>query len=123
LTSTQRHRDRREPQIALHPMPRFVLRARGWVRRQVVGPEHRTRSFNTVNPGSQPTRSAITVAGIVGVPRNNARIFGSTASTTDPPQWPLIARRKSLTNARLTALRETPNSPNEPRRHARSSPP
>jgi hypothetical protein len=27
---------------------------------------------------------AITVVGIVGVSRNNARIFGSTASTTEP---------------------------------------
>jgi hypothetical protein len=32
----------------------------------------------------QPTRSAITVAGIVGHACNNSRIRGSTASTADP---------------------------------------
>jgi hypothetical protein len=33
---------------------------------------------------SQPTRSAITVAGIRGYTRTNSRTRGATASTTDP---------------------------------------
>lgn len=35
-------------------------------------------------PWSQPIRSAITVAGIVGVCFKSSRICGSTASTAEP---------------------------------------
>ena len=44
----------------------------------------RTRSLRIVNDCVQPIRSAITVAGIRGNSASNARICGSTASTTDP---------------------------------------
>jgi hypothetical protein len=44
----------------------------------------RTRSFKTVSPRSHPTRSAITVAGIVGQACKNSRIRGSNASTDYP---------------------------------------
>jgi hypothetical protein len=37
-----------------------------------------------VMPCFQPMRSAITVAGIVGVSFNNLQISGSTASTKEP---------------------------------------
>jgi hypothetical protein len=42
------------------------------------------RSFSTVSPRSQPTRSAITVAGIVGYACSSSLIRGSNASTADP---------------------------------------
>ncbi|MFG2794351.1 hypothetical protein [Streptomyces sp. NPDC048419] len=37
-----------------------------------------------VIPRCQPNRSAITVAGIVGVSRSSSRICTSTASTAEP---------------------------------------
>jgi hypothetical protein len=48
------------------------------------GRNSRTRSLSTVIPRSQPTRSAITVAGMSGVSFSSSRIFCSTASTTEP---------------------------------------
>jgi hypothetical protein len=48
------------------------------------GRSTRTRSFKIVNECVQPTRSAITVAGIVGHSASSARICGSTPSTSDP---------------------------------------
>jgi len=49
------------------------------------------------------------VAGIVGVSRNNSRIRGSTASTTDPLAGREYAGGLSLANARRTAFREIPS--------------
>ena len=49
-----------------------------------AGRSSRTRSFNTGIQRSHPTRSAITVAGIVGTACSCSRIRGSNASTADP---------------------------------------
>jgi hypothetical protein len=48
-----------------------------------TGRSSATRPESTRIEYDQPIRSAITVAGIVGVACNNSRIRGSTASTTD----------------------------------------
>jgi hypothetical protein len=40
--------------------------------------------LSTVNDRSQPIRSAMTVAGIVGHAASSSRMRGSTPSTTDP---------------------------------------
>lgn len=49
-----------------------------------AGRSSRTRAVNTVMPRSQPTRSAITAAGIRGSACNSRRMSGSNASTTEP---------------------------------------
>ena len=49
-----------------------------------TGRNSATRPDNVRIDRSQPIRSAITVAGIVGHAANNSRIRGSTASTIDP---------------------------------------
>ena len=55
--------------------------------------------MSTVIPRDQPIRSAITVAGIVGVCDSNRRIRGSTSSTADP-----VAARRYLGGASATSL-------------------
>src|SRR3954467_306213 len=58
----------------------------------------------------QPTRSAITVAGIVGTAINNSRIRGSTASTIDPAGARAYRGGPSDANAARTVFFETPNT-------------
>jgi hypothetical protein len=59
---------------------------------------------------SQPIRSAITVAGIVGHAANNSRIRGSTASTIDPAGCREYFGGPSEANAALTVFFEHPNT-------------
>jgi len=56
-----------------------------------TGRSSRTRAESTVIPRVQPIRSAITVAGMVGVCASSCRIRGSTPTTTDP-----VAARTSI---------------------------
>ena len=56
-----------------------------------------------------PIRSAITVAGIVGVLDSNARICGSNASTTDPAGARSYFGGPSEDNAARTVFLATPN--------------
>ncbi len=65
--------------------------------------------MRTVNDLVHPIRSAITVAGIVGYSRNNARICGSNASTTEPFAGREYFGAVSEANAARTVLRATPN--------------
>ena len=58
---------------------------------------------------SHPIRSAITVAGIVGVLDSNARICGSNASTADPAGARSYFGGPSEDNAARTVFRATPN--------------
>ena len=60
-------------------------------------------------PRSQPTRSAITVAGIDGVASNNRRISGSNASTADPTGARSYFGGLDEANAAATVFREIPN--------------
>jgi hypothetical protein len=60
-------------------------------------------------PRSQPTRSAITVAGIDGVASNNRRIPGSNASTADPAGARSYFGGLAEANADATVFREIPN--------------
>jgi hypothetical protein len=60
-------------------------------------------------PRSQPTRSAITVAGIVGTARSCSRIRCSKASTADPTGARTYFGGPSAASAARTVLRETPN--------------
>ena len=55
-------------------------------------------------PRVHPSRSAITVAGIVGHTRSNSRIRGSTASTTDPAGRRTYLGGPSLANADFTVF-------------------
>jgi hypothetical protein len=59
-------------------------------------------------PYGQPTRSAITVAGIVGTALNNSRIRGSNPSTRDPAGARSYLGGPSLANAAFTVFREQP---------------
>ena len=65
--------------------------------------------MNTVIPRVQPTRSAITVAGIVGTAVNCARIASSKPSTADPAGLRTYFGGPSLATAARTVLREIPN--------------
>ncbi|GIG63659.1 hypothetical protein Lfu02_80310 [Longispora fulva] len=65
--------------------------------------------MSTVNDRDQPIRSAITVAGIVGHPANNARIWGSTASTIEPAAARSYFGGAVDANARFTVFRAMPN--------------
>lgn len=56
----------------------------------------------------QPIRSAITVAGIVGVTANSSRIRGSTASTSDPRGCRSYFGGTSRRNAARTVFLEHP---------------
>jgi hypothetical protein len=59
-------------------------------------------------PYGQPTRSAITVAGIVGTAFNSSRIRGSNTSTRDPAGVRSYLGGPSLANAAFTVFREHP---------------
>ncbi|WP_286160583.1 hypothetical protein [Streptomyces yunnanensis] len=61
-----------------------------------------------VIPLSQPIRSAITVAGIVGVSRSSSRIFTSTASTTEPFAGRRYFGSRSLARVQFTVFFEMP---------------
>jgi hypothetical protein len=61
-------------------------------------------------PYGQPTRSAITVAGIVGTAFNNSRIRGSNPSTRDPAGARSYLGGPSLANAAFTVFREQPTT-------------
>jgi hypothetical protein len=65
--------------------------------------------LSTVNDLVHPIRSAITVAGIVGVAASNALICGSNASTTDPRGTRWYRGGPSDTNAFRTVFFEIPN--------------
>jgi len=65
--------------------------------------------LNTVIPRLHPTRSAITVAGIVGTNSSCARIAASNASTADPPGLRSYFGGPSEAIAARTVFRETPN--------------
>jgi len=56
----------------------------------------------------QPIRSAITVAGIVGIDRSNSRIRGSNSSTTDPAGSRSYFGGPSAANADFTVFLEIP---------------
>jgi hypothetical protein len=75
-----------------------------------TGRSSRTRSFSTVRPRSQPIRSAITVAGIVGYDASSSRIRGSTASTIDPARFRSYFGGPSLAIAARTVFLEIPST-------------
>ena len=60
-------------------------------------------------PRVQPTRSAITVAGIVGTTINCSRIARSNPSTADPAGFRSYFGGPSEAIAARTVFRETPN--------------
>ena len=64
--------------------------------------------MSTVSPLSQPIRSAITVAGIVGYAFSSSRIRGSAASTIDPAGLRSYFGGRSLAIAARTVFREIP---------------
>jgi hypothetical protein len=65
--------------------------------------------LNTVIPRVQPTRSAITVAGIVGTIVSWTRIASSNASTADPAGLRSYFGGPSAASAARTVFREIPN--------------
>ena len=68
-----------------------------------------TRSRNHDIDPDQPTRSAITVAGICGYTDNNARILGSAALIADSTGARSYRGGPSLASAAATVLRATPS--------------
>ena len=91
---------------------RPLWRSRLRIRLRAV--EHTGRSSATrpeaapAPTGSTRSRSAITVAGIVGGAANNSRIPGSTASTIDPAGLRSYFGGASAASAARTVFRETP---------------
>src|SRR5215208_3402302 len=75
-----------------------------------AGRNSATRPLNVRIPYGQPTRSAITVAGIVGTALNNSRIRGSNPSTRDPAGVRSYLGGPSLANAAFTVFREQPTT-------------
>ena len=73
-----------------------------------AGRSSATRSRSTRTECSQPIRSAITVAGIVGYASSSSRIRGSAASVTDPFAGRSYFGGRSLATAARTVFRETP---------------
>ena len=71
-----------------------------------AGRNSRTRSLNTVIPRDQPTRSAITVAGIVGTSLSRARIASSNPSTADPAGLRTYCGGPAEASADRTVFRE-----------------
>jgi len=69
-----------------------------------------TRPLSVRIEYGQPTRSAITVAGIVGNAFNNSRIRGSNPSTTDPTGRRQYLGGPSLANAAFTVFLATPST-------------
>src|SRR5689334_8143635 len=72
-----------------------------------AGRSSATRSRSTRIDRSQPIRSAITVAGIVGYPFSSSRIRGSAASTIDPFAGRSYFGGRSLAIAARTVFRDT----------------
>jgi hypothetical protein len=109
LAEPHRQGDIGKPQVALGHLPAaYAVRDAGSGGRY-TGRSSRTRSLSTVSDRVQPTRSAITVAGIVGHAASSSRMRGSTASTIDPPP----ARRSyrggpTPASARFTVFLEQP---------------
>jgi hypothetical protein len=66
--------------------------------------------LSTVSPRSQPIRSAITVAGILGYAFSNSRILGSTPSTADPAGRRTYLGGASDATAVRTVFLETPST-------------
>src|SRR5215210_8644417 len=75
-----------------------------------TGRSSATRPLSTRIEYGQPIRSAITVAGIVGVACNNSRIRGSTISTTDPRAGRAYAGGASAAKAFFTVFFEHPST-------------
>jgi hypothetical protein len=75
-----------------------------------TGRNSATRPDNVLIDRSQPIRSAITVAGIVGHAANNSRIRGSTASTIEPTGRREYFGGPSEANAAFTVFFEHPNT-------------
>ena len=97
----QRDRCGREPEIILGPPARLIRRPARGVLRQVSGRSPATFSRSTVIDRSQPIRSAITVAGIVGPSFSCSRIAGSASSAIEP----FGARRYRGASSARSALR------------------
>src|SRR4051794_19337458 len=75
-----------------------------------TGRNSATRPDNVRIDRSQPIRSAITVAGIIGHADNNSRICGSTTSTIEPAGRREYFGGPSAANAALTVFFEHPNT-------------
>ena len=91
----QRDVDRREPQIALRQLARPILGARGRIRRHEQRPQLRAPGPSAPSAtASQPIRSAITVAGIVGNSRQQRPDLRLDRVHHRPPRRPLIPRRR-----------------------------
>ncbi|MFD3929580.1 hypothetical protein [Streptomyces sp. NPDC058614] len=60
-------------------------------------------------PRTQPIRSAITVAGIVGVCFNSSRVCGSTASTAEPFGAREYIGGRLVASGRFTVFFEMPS--------------
>ena len=108
LPEPDRQRDRREPEITLRDLARRIRGAGRRIRRQIRRPQLRHPARSTRIDRSQPIRSAITVAGIVGYASSSSRIRGSTASTTDPARGRSYFGGPSLATAARTVFLETP---------------
>ena len=84
LSETDRRLDRGEPQVALGDIPGHIGRPVGRVDREIRRSQLGDPFLEHRDPTGPPTRSAITVAGIVGTRSSCARIASSNASTADP---------------------------------------
>ena len=73
-----------------------------------TGRSSATRPLSTLIERDHPTRSAITVAGIVGHAANNSRMRGSTSSTIDPEPGRSYRGGPSEASALLTVFFEHP---------------
>src|SRR5215208_120844 len=71
-----------------------------------AGRNSATRPLNVRIPYGQPTRSAITVAGILGTALTNSRIRGAVAASRGPAGARVFLGGPSLANAAFTVFRE-----------------
>ena len=85
LLSPQRHPRRREPQITLDLITTSIHDPVGWIFRRVLDPKPRDLLRNHDCDPGHPTRSASTVAGIVGNSASHCRTCASNASNADGP--------------------------------------
>jgi hypothetical protein len=95
--------------VALRDIPGLIRRATGRIRRQAGRPQLPDTLLELVIPRVQPTRSAITVAGIVGTSLSWARIASSNASTAEPAGLRSDFGGPSEASALRTVFRETFN--------------
>ena len=86
-----------------------MLEAIRRIGRRVLGANRRYPLRNHDIDPDQPTRSAITVAGICGYTDNNARILGSAALIADSTGARSYRGGPSLASAAATVLRATPS--------------